>query len=70
MTEIIGKKEDHKGCIQAYEQIGHLIMMVHMRGLCVWGRPREIEDRKYSMFVYPSVIIIIIIMNNAVQQQQ
>jgi hypothetical protein len=48
-------------------------MMVHIKGLYVWGRLREIEDRKYSRFICPSVIIIIIIiiiMNSAVQQQQ
>ncbi len=41
------------------------------RIMCIWGRLREIEDRKYSLFICPSIIIfIIIIMNNAVQQQQ
>ncbi len=69
MTEIIGKeKKTTKVVYKLKKQIGHLITMVHMRELCVWGRPKEIEDRKYSMFICPSVIIIIIIMNSAVQQ--
>jgi hypothetical protein len=61
MTKIIGRK--NKGCIQAIRtKNGHLgVIMVHMKGL--YGRPREIEDRKYGMCVCSSVIIIIIINN-------
>jgi hypothetical protein len=35
------REDDHKGCVQVEEQIGHLVIFVHMRER---ERERERED--------------------------
>lgn len=52
MTEIIEKERRPQRLYTSMrEQIGHLVMIVHMKGLDFWRRPIVTEDRKYGMHV-------------------